>query len=350
MIFESKTPEYYEWVQSLQYLDNKEDFMNEESTIIKNWLVTIIPQIEQDKYHYHIHPEWIYLMIFFAEDHHRIIYNYDYGINKNAVIHKLFDSKQSTSYFLKLWWIKTLNEIVAYYSDSKYYNPLTHNKDYILQETTKNIWFPCIIKPSNGSFWEWVKKVFSSDELSTYIDDFNTNKMYYIIQQFYSAKDYRIIYLDWEVIAAYQRVYPTIIWDGFSTIWELIQHTKAYELDSDSVISYLTCSWLLLSNILEKNQSIQILPTANIATGWTIQQDVIITQEDINMLNKIVSITWARYFWVDILTNDSISNWYVLELNRSPWIDWIWSINPSIQNNLSSKIRQAIKQSEGIIE
>lgn len=347
MIFESKTPEYYEWVQSLQYLDNKEDFTSEDNSIISKNLQLIIPHIERDHNHYYVSSYGYYMTITLSNGRSRFIYNTNYGLNIGT-IQRVFTDKIITAEFLR-------------------YHNMNIPKDYLLLHPSSNLssdkscregaiafaeemGYPLFFKPVKWSFGIGVSKIHSSEELSNAIDDVKSTNPYMVQELCHGKNDYRVLYLNGEILAAYQREFPSIQWDGVATIESLIAEHVAYKLNPEKVLQYIMQQWLTPDSILDPGQKIEILPTANIATWWSVKMYENITQEDRDFIQKISDVTGSNYFGADIMTNGSLSEWVILELNSTPWTDGIRSFLPEFWDFFGSKIRAAIKQSEGIID
>lgn len=87
----------------------------------------------------------------------------------------------------------------------------------------------------------------------------------HLLQTYIPGKDYRVLYLDGEILVAYERIPPTITGDGENTIKTLIEKDFP-TINQKKVKHYLETQGVNTETILEKNKTLPLLPTANIAT------------------------------------------------------------------------------------
>ena len=87
----------------------------------------------------------------------------------------------------------------------------------------------------------------------------------HLLQTYIPGKDYRVLYLDGEILVAYERIPPTITGDGENTIKNLIE-TNFPTINQKKVEHYLEIQGINTEAILGKNKALSLLPTANIAT------------------------------------------------------------------------------------
>ena len=87
----------------------------------------------------------------------------------------------------------------------------------------------------------------------------------HLLQTYIPGKDYRVLYLDGEILVAYERIPPTITGDGENTIKNLIE-TNFPTINQKKVEHYLETQGINTEAILGKNKTLPLLPTANIAT------------------------------------------------------------------------------------
>ena len=87
----------------------------------------------------------------------------------------------------------------------------------------------------------------------------------YLLQTYIPGRDYRVLYLDGEILVAYERIPPTITGDGQNTIKNLIE-SNFPTINQKKVEHYLETQGINTEAILGKNKALSLLPTANIAT------------------------------------------------------------------------------------
>jgi D-alanine-D-alanine ligase-like ATP-grasp enzyme len=343
--------EYHHEIEWRKYLVNKQDFLDHLTAYpIRYWLRNIIPHIEKDGFPYWIDKYWYYASVWLPNWRSRLLYDCDYGINKNTVIARFFDDKIQCNNILSLHWLKVAKSHMVIKSSSSFVSS-TNNKDSAIQ-FAKTVWFPLIRKPIHGSQWKGVKKIMCEEELIINLNDYETSpwSYWYMIQEFIPWNDYRVIYLDGNIEVAYQRIPAHIIWDWIHTIEELLMDKKQYQKQKDEIKTYLHAHWHNIHDIPDVWKKIIYVATANISTGWSAQIYDQITNDDKEMIQKIANATGARYFWVDILTQWNLSDGIILEVNKMPWTEWISKIIPWFGKQLWKKIRNIIKNDEWIVE
>ena len=87
----------------------------------------------------------------------------------------------------------------------------------------------------------------------------------HLLQTYIPGRDYRVVYLDGEILVAYERIPPTITGDGQNTIKNLIEKDFP-TINQRKVEHYLENQGVNTETILERNKTLPLLPTANIAT------------------------------------------------------------------------------------
>jgi hypothetical protein len=98
-----------------------------------------------------------------------------------------------------------------------------------------------------------------------------------------------VIYLDGEILAAYERIPPQVVGNGISSIGQLID--KGFQdLEINKITTYLQQQNLSLDSVLPQDFEFNLLPTANIATGGFVRE-VQATETDRLFLERV-----AKYF------------------------------------------------------
>jgi len=350
------TEEYLDLIRPLQYLTNKEQFLDPTKPIrIANGILHLLPFIEQDQCSYWISDRNNFAHITMPNNRVKIIKTCDYGINHNPVLYKVFNDKYHTTQILK-------HHNIACTTDFLLLSPSEFvSVDELIDqaiEFANTISYPLIVKPIDSLEWKWVQEFFNQEQLQSwlrnnYYHPENYSTQQFIVQNFLKGSDYRIIYHRWEVRIAYERIAPFIIGDGVSTIHQLIEPTTAYRVSDAHVIEHLTLLWHSTEEVPWAWEKIQILPTANVSTGASTK--IItheITQKDIDFLNHIAECFGAVYFGIDIISTGSISDWVVLEINNQPGVSGVSGAPKTMWINyqIGKKTRNAIKKSEWIID
>jgi len=340
---------YYQEIQTLCCLVNKQDFLDPLSSYpIKFGLRNLLPWIEKDQYPYYIDRYGRYAYVQLPNGSTRAIYDCDYGINRNAVISRVFDDKIQTAQMLGLYSIPTPRSHLIVKSTSPYssvFNMIESGLHF-----AQRVWYPVIVKPINGSQGKWVQKIISERSLLYVLQEYEAwpASHHLMIQEFIAWNDYRVIYLDGNVEVAYQRVPAYIVGDWVHTIYHHLLSHPYYADNAHMIDAYLWDHWYTHDRVLPSWESVQIVPTANISTGWHAKIYSHVTDRDRSFIKRIADITGARYFGLDILTQWELADGYVLEINKMPWTEWISKALPWFGKKLWEKIWRIIKADEGI--
>ncbi|MFM6199602.1 MAG: cyanophycin synthetase, partial [Dolichospermum sp.] len=137
--------------------------------------------------------------------------------------------------------------------------------------------FPVIVKPLNLSHGILVTKVYNQTEYYDVADKIFQIKSGLIVEKFYSGNDYRIVVLDNEVIAAYQRIPLFVVGNGSSNVLELLQQKqrKFIELGRKDCIKFddfriekkLKIQNLSWDSVIPNDHIVYLLDNANLSSG-----------------------------------------------------------------------------------
>lgn len=191
-----------------------------------------------------------------------------------------------------------------------------------------------------SNLWTWgndVYRVTNHQELESYVHKlFNTNRWLCLSPYYEIQNEYRVIVLDNNIELIYDKIRQSVVWDGISTILQIIANNHP-----DIKISDIDLWKIPLSYILEKWKNININRKHNLGKWWTSK---IITEED--LINKLWSLAISsakainiRFASVDIakLADD---NFMIIEINS-----WImmekfvqsWNYEYQIAKNIYTK-------------
>ncbi|MBK1986365.1 cyanophycin synthetase [Sphaerospermopsis aphanizomenoides BCCUSP55] len=220
---------------------------------------------------------------------------------------------------------------------------------------------PVIVKPLNLSLGILVTKVYDKSEYyEVAARIFNINSGL-IVERFYSGNDFRILVLDNEIIAAYQRIPLSVIGDGKSTILKLLEIKREQliktgekiliDLEDFRIIQKLQKQHLTFDSILAKDTLVYLLDNANLSTGGDSIDFTENLHPDFQQLAiKITKDMGLRLAGVDILTTDitqPLVDYTLLEINSAPGLAHYASLGEKqIQKveNLYRKILQALEK------
>ncbi|MFM7363765.1 MAG: cyanophycin synthetase [Cuspidothrix sp.] len=195
--------------------------------------------------------------------------------------------------------------------------------------------FPVIVKPLNLSQGVLVTKVYNQEEYYHVAKKIFQIKSGLIVEKFYSGNDYRILVLDNEIIAAYQRIPLFVVGDGKSNILELLQQKQERftNMGRKNIIKFedfrisqkLQTQNLNLDSVIPANDIVYLLDSANLSSGG----EAVDFSENIHPDFKKLAINITkdiglRLAGVDILTDDITSpmvDYTLIEVNGSPGLD-----------------------------
>lgn len=207
-----------------------------------------------------------------------------------------------------------------------------------LKDAVEYIGYPLVIKPINGNHgrgitanlnnWEDTLVAFeAAKEVSRSV----------IVERYIVGEDYRLLVIDYKLVAAAKRTPAGVTGDGKSTIQQLIDAVNADPLRGyghEKVLTQITVD-AMTKGILEKNElSLEtILPdgewlalkdTANLSTGGT-STDVtdLVHPHNVFMAERIAKIVGLDICGIDIMTTDISSPLHetggaILEVNAGP--------------------------------
>jgi cyanophycin synthetase len=214
---------------------------------------------------------------------------------------------------------------------------VVYNKEEILR-VVKLIGFPVVIKPLNARQGKGVTTNIQTMEEAERA--FSAAKEYshaVIVERFIEGCDYRLLVINFKLVAAAKRTPACIIGDNKSTISELIDQVNAHPDRGDGhektltrirkdveTISILLAKGLDLDSVLPFGQVLYIKGTANLSSGGTAQN---VTGDvhpfNIALAERIARITGLNICGIDIVARDisiplTEENGAVIEVNASP--------------------------------
>jgi glutathione synthase/RimK-type ligase-like ATP-grasp enzyme len=314
---------------------------------IQNGILNIIDAIQEDGYPITVDEYGYYMRVDMPNGTQRAIYGCDYGINKNAVIHRVFDDKIICSKMLHQAGFATPESFLFVKSKSAYTND--SNNISAALDFAQHLGYPLIVKPTHGLKGRWVVKIKNKQILTQYLEDSQTEEggpFNLIIQEFISWKDVRVIYLDGQIESAYQRIAASIVGDGKHTIQELISQ-KNEKAERAVISNHLANEGMTLEDILQMWEKTQYVVTANVSTGGEVEAYPW-DDQDLEFMKAIAHTTGARYFGADILTDGNLRDGVILELNKMPGCVGAERLEPWFAKKLGAKIWEIIKMDESM--
>ncbi|MEA5617770.1 cyanophycin synthetase [Cronbergia sp. UHCC 0137] len=243
----------------------------------------------------------------------------------------LAKDKAYSNFFLKQFGYRT-TQGQTFFNDqlcAKLNKPRNINDGLIFAQ---EIGFPVIVKPLNLSQGILVTKVYNQIEYYEAANKILQIHSGIIVEKFYSGNDYRIVVLDNEIIAVYQRIPLKIVGNGQSTILTLLQEKQQnllkigrkinIQIDDFRIEQNLQRQNLNFDSIIPENQIIYLLDNANLSSGGeAIDLTASIHPDFQKLAINITSDMALRLTGVDIITTDitkPMIDYTLLEVNGSP--------------------------------
>ncbi|MBE9005350.1 cyanophycin synthetase [Fortiea sp. LEGE XX443] len=192
--------------------------------------------------------------------------------------------------------------------------------------------FPVIVKPINLSQGKFVAKVYNKTEYYQVAKKILRITPGFIVERFYLGNDYRIVVIDDEVSAVYQRIPLCVLGDGKSTILELLQRKeqcciangrkKIIDFNDFRIKRKLQRQKLKFDSVIPENKTVYLLDNANLSSGG----DGVDVTENIHPDFKKLAINVTkdmglRLAGLDIIADDitmPMNNYVIIEVNGSP--------------------------------
>ncbi len=207
-----------------------------------------------------------------------------------------------------------------------------------LKEAIEKLRYPLVIKPINGNHGRGVTtNVVNWDQA---VDAFNLAKKIsnsVVVEQFMVGDDYRLLVINYKLVAAAQRLPAQVIGDGTSTIQQLIDRTNAdprrgfghekvltYIVVDDITRKLLELKNYTLDTVLREGEVMVLKDTANLSTGGTsIDVTDKVHPSLVFMAERISRIVGLDICGIDFITRDiskSVAEigGAVIEVNAGP--------------------------------
>ncbi|HEX2976952.1 MAG TPA: Mur ligase family protein, partial [Bacteroidales bacterium] len=197
--------------------------------------------------------------------------------------------------------------------------------------------YPLVIKPNDGNQGKGVTVNIRTEE--ALIAAFRKAKEYseiIIAEKFYAGHDYRILVINYELVAASLRTPALVIGDGISTISELIREVNKdprrgdeheniltkIRID-DSTIEMLRKQNLGLNSIIPEGTRVILKHTANLSTGGTAEDVTHLVHPGITaVLQRAARVIGLDICGIDFVCNDISKpldkECAIIEVNAAP--------------------------------
>ena len=199
---------------------------------------------------------------------------------------------------------------------------------------------PVIIKPLNLTQGRLVSKVYNQTEYYPLAEKILEIQDGVIVERFYSGNDFRILVLDQEIIAAYQRIPLSVVGDGSSTILELLNKKQKYLIETAKKAAIDFQDFRITQNLNRQHLSFDSIPdqdvvsclldNANLSSGGAAVDLTDNIHPDFQELAiNITKDMGLRLAGVDIITSDitqPLLDYTIIEINDSPGLTYYASL------------------------
>lgn len=207
-----------------------------------------------------------------------------------------------------------------------------------LKEVVERIGFPLVVKPISGNHGRGITaNILEMEDALVAFEAAKNVSRSVIVEKYIVGEDYRLLVIDYKLVAAAKRTPAHVVGDGKSTIQKLIDqvnsdprrgygHEKVLtQIDvNDLTLSILKEAGKTLDSVLKKGEVFNLKDTANLSTGGT-AEDVtdVVHPYNVFMAERIARIIDLDICGIDIMTTDigkplPETGGAVLEVNAGP--------------------------------
>ena len=187
-----------------------------------------------------------------------------------------------------------------------------------LESALKRIEFPIVIKPIDGNHGRGITTNITTKENA--IIAFHAAKNVsrsVIVEKYITGDDYRMLVINYKLVAAAKRTPARVIGDGTSTIEKLVEEVNKHPkrgYGHEKVLTYIKIDDLTLTllknknltpqSVLKKGEIVNLKDTANLSTGGT-SEDVtdLVHPYNVFMCERIARIIGLDICGIDIMTS-----------------------------------------------
>lgn len=227
-----------------------------------------------------------------------------------------------------------------------------------LLESIERFGFPLAVKPRDSNHGKGI--TINIKTTAQAVDALNIAKKIsssVIVERFISGFDYRMLVIDYRLVAVARRTPALVVGDGQLTIQQLIDkvnndpkrgkgHRNVLTLiDVDAAtLNILKEKKLTLDTVLNKNEILYLKPTANISTGGT-ATDVtdIVHPANISLAERVARIIGLDICGIDVVTADIAepidkNKGAVIEVNAAPGFRMHMSPTEGLSRNVAEPV------------
>ena len=227
-----------------------------------------------------------------------------------------------------------------------------------LKDAVDYIGYPIVIKPINGNHGRGI--TINIDNWEDALAGFEAAKAVsrsVIVEKYITGDDYRLLVIDYKLVAAAKRTPAHVVGDGKSTIQELIDKVnedprRGY--GHEKVLTMITVNEMTknilkahdytVDTVLPKDEVLNLKDTANLSTGGT-ATDVtdLVHPDNVFMAERIARVIGLNICGIDLMTTDvskpvSQTGGAVLEVNAGPGFRMHLAPTEGLPRNVASHV------------
>jgi cyanophycin synthetase len=207
-----------------------------------------------------------------------------------------------------------------------------------LEEVVSELGFPLVIKPINGNHGRGITtNIRNKEQALQAFEAAKTVSPSVIVERYITGEDYRILVINYQMVAAAKRTPARIHGDGKSSIRQLIDRVNADPkrgYGHENVLTAIKVDAMTQAildargytedTVLPAGEILNLKDTANLSTGGT-ATDVtdIVHPDNVFMAERIARIIGLDVCGIDVMTSDitqplSVTGGAILEVNAAP--------------------------------
>ena len=227
-----------------------------------------------------------------------------------------------------------------------------------LRDALRSVGFPCVLKPVSGNHGRGITTNIQTEEDALIaFGPAQAVSRKVIVERYITGDDYRLLVIDYKLVAAAKRTPAHVIGDGKSTVRELVDEVnkdprRGY--GHEKVLTQITLNDLTLGileeqgltpeSVIPAGKFLKLKDTANLSTGGT-ATDVtdIVHPYNIFMAERIARIVGLDICGIDIMTHDISqplpdTGGAVLEVNAGPGFRMHLAPSEGLPRNVAANV------------
>ncbi|WP_439530675.1 ATP-dependent carboxylate-amine ligase [Pannonibacter sp.] len=210
------------------------------------------------------------------------------------------------------------------------------------QAFAARVGFPVFVKPNEESEGRGVLRAATPDQLRGALEQLGNAYDRLLVQEEAKGRDYRILMLDGECLAVFERWPFRVTGDGRNTLAALIDAaTQGFASDGKGrkisaedprIRTHLAACGLTLDHVPAAGIPVPLLPNSNLSSGGTaVDVSDRIAPELTSIAAAAGRAIGLRFYGLDLMAPDiaSAEDYKILELNAAPGLSHFHRIGPS---------------------